>query len=200
MSERRLRECVPGVTFADCEITPPSAWVVHGDVRVRGGPRRRRERRVRLSAREASPCEQGSFCLVEMTLIALGSQTARRSDAASQPPDVECNICHQPIGSNDARFRCAHATCDDVHLCKKCCGCVPERACPTCGARRDQLHCERASPFVLRSHVFEEAFSKAPSTSAVAVVHPRVMIQRAFKAYEARPLLGEPIESGVVHW
>jgi long-subunit acyl-CoA synthetase (AMP-forming)/thioester reductase-like protein len=47
--------------------------------------------------------------------------------------------------------------------------------------------------------VFREAFDATMSTSVI-VVHPHIMVARAFDAYAGRPLLGEPTTGGSVRW
>ena len=50
---------------------------------------------------------------------------------------------------------------------------------------------------MLRTEVFAEAFSDADPT---AVIHPWLMVSRAFRVYGERPLLGEPRGDGSVQW
>ena len=113
------------------------------------------------------------------------------------PPDCTCDACGRAIGASEPRQRCASNSCDDMHLCTACaataCGC------PTCGASSGRLYRDRASPFVLRSLVFREAFD-AHADSA-DVVHPQRMVARAFDVYAERPLLGEAASDGSsVRW
>ena len=82
------------------------------------------------------------------------------------PPDCTCDACGRAIGASEPRERCASNSCDDMHLCTACAA----TACPTCGASSDRLYRDRASPFVLRSLMFREAFD-AHADSA-DVVHP----------------------------
>jgi hypothetical protein len=63
------------------------------------------------------------------------------------------------------------------------------------------LHLDQASAFVLRTQVFAESFkgtvgNSHPLTDQDSVVHPWVMVNRAFNTYGDRPLLGEPVISG----
>ena len=112
------------------------------------------------------------------------------------PSDCSCDACGRAIGATEPRQRCASNSCDDMHLCAAC---AASQACPTCGASSDRLYRDRASPFVLRSRVFREAFDG--HTGSADVVHPRVMVARAFAAYGGRPLLGEAASDGSsVRW
>lgn len=59
---------------------------------------------------------------------------------------------------------------------------------------------DQASAFVLRTQVFAESFKGAVDnthslTDKDPVVHPWVMVNRAFNIYGERPLLGEPVTS-----
>ena len=110
-----------------------------------------------------------------------------------QPPDASCNICAARIQPTESRYRCSCNACDDMHLCVSC----GSHTCPLCG-RSKQVYVDRASPFVLRTRIFREGF--APAVADAGVVHPFVMVARAFRVYGERPLLGEPAHDGSVHW
>jgi hypothetical protein len=113
------------------------------------------------------------------------------------PPDCTCDACGRAIGASEPRQRCASNSCDDMHLCIACA--ATACACPTCGASSGRLYRDRASPFVLRSLLFREAFD-AHADSA-DVVHPQRMVARAFAVYAERPLLGEAASDGSsVQW
>ena len=112
-------------------------------------------------------------------------------------PDCTCDACGRAIGASEPRERCASNSCDDMHLCTACaataCGC------PTCGASSGRLYRDRASPFVLRSLMFREAFDA--HVDSADVVHPQRMVARAFAVYAERPLLGEAASDGSsVRW
>ncbi|KAL1515784.1 hypothetical protein AB1Y20_002400 [Prymnesium parvum] len=110
-------------------------------------------------------------------------------------PSCRCASCGAHIAEAQPRSRCLHASCDELQLCS---GCASATAvCPAC-LRPGSLYSDRASGLVLRQSVFREAFSAEASRDEV--VHPRDMLQRAFDAYAARPLLGEPQTSGEVEW
>lgn len=111
------------------------------------------------------------------------------------PPDCTCSVCEQPILATAPRLRCSNQTCDDVLVCEECAAAVPP--CPTCGSSHERLYRDRASPFVLRTRVFREAFIDDSGTD---IVHPSVMVDRALITYCERPLLGEPGSDGSVHW
>ena len=133
-----------------------------------------------------------------MVALSAGSQTARLHRDKGLPPDCRCDVCQQNIDAAEPRWRCAANTCDDVHVCEACALAQPQ--CQTCESR--QLYLERASPFVLRTRVFRESFSAADvgAVKSTDVVHPHVMVARAFHAYGGRPLLGEPGGGSRVHW
>ena len=112
-------------------------------------------------------------------------------------PDCTCDACGRAIGASEPRERCASNSCDDMHLCTACaataCGC------PTCGASSGRLYRDRASPFVLRSLMFREAFDA--HVDSADVVHPQRMVARSFAVYAERPLLGEAASDGSsVRW
>ena len=124
---------------------------------------------------------------------------------APQQGAVDCALCKgAAIAAEDERFRCVSNTCDDLVLCLPC-GESSGRACPHCGGR---LYRDHASPLLLRTRVFKEAFpptgDRATTTpcdaSAEAVVHPWVMVGRALEVYQERPLIGEPTDDGSVRW
>ena len=134
-----------------------------------------------------------------MTLLEAASKAGRtpRAQEHEFPPDCACNVCKLPIGATEPRWRCAEHSCDDVHLCGAC-SAAPRgghASCPACGARPAQMYADQASAFVLRARVFRESFVArrgADERGAAALVAPRVMLDRAFRAYGGRPLLGEP--------
>ena len=109
------------------------------------------------------------------------------------PPDALCDVSGRAIVATEPRWRCSNTACDDVHLCSECGG-----RCPSCGGSGG-LYRDGASPFVLRTRVFCEAFS-AGDAKRSAAVHPQSMVGRAFNVYSARPLLGEPGRDGSVRW
>ena len=131
-----------------------------------------------------------------MTLLGLSAVTPKKAGAseADLPADCTCNFCTRAIGATEPRWRCANTSCDDLHLCETC----SVAPCPVCGASSPDLYCDLGSAFVLRTRVFRESF--APDSDAAKVVHPWVMVDRAFKVYAERPLLGEPRSDRLVRW
>ena len=103
--------------------------------------------------------------------------SAVRGRPTQLPP---CSACGRAIGATEPRQRCASSSCDDVQLCSSC-GATTQ-ACPGCGASPDRLYRDASSPFVLRTMVFREAFDE--HAEAADVVHPRLMVQRAFAVYQ----------------
>lgn len=114
--------------------------------------------------------------------------------------DCQCNLCEVSIAKDGGRMRCASVSCDDVHVCLACSGRdTVQLQCPVCCAPH-QLYHDDASPHALRERVFREAFHES-TADAAALIHPRVMIERAFKVYGERPLLGLPLGGeGAVRW
>ena len=132
---------------------------------------------------------------LEVSPTARAMPGCKLRQAHELPPDCTCDACGRAIGASEPRERCASNSCDDMHLCTACAA----TACPTCGASSDRLYRDRASPFVLRSLMFREAFD-AHADSA-DVVHPLRMVARAFAVYAERPLLGEAASDGSsVRW
>ena len=129
-----------------------------------------------------------------MTFLRASAQTAKR--LANLPADCTCNVCGQPIGAYEPRSRCAVTQCDDVHLCDQCC--TSMQACPSCGTSSLHMYRDGGSSFVLRTRVFREAFDDAADPAGI--VHPQVMVARAFAAYAERPLLGRPDGNESVRW
>jgi len=100
--------------------------------------------------------------------------------------DCICNYCSRDIRATDPRFRCSRPLCDEVHICISC----GSASCPNC-ARPDSLYWDRASPLTLRWEVFRESESMKAAEPSTKVV-TRIMVNRAFRTYGERPLLGEP--------
>lgn len=111
------------------------------------------------------------------------SGRAQASSSMKAPPGrraERCSACSAPL-KTPLRWRCRSETCDDLVFCEACGG----RACPTCGEAEPYEDAD--APLVLRQRVFREAYD-ADSTR---VIDPRRLLARAFRAYFARPLLGE---------